>query len=216
LLERSSKLSDKLGGGSITSLPIIETQAGDVSAYIPTNVISITDGQIFLEADLFNSGVRPAVNVGISVSRVGFSAAIKAMKQVGSSLKLELAQYRELAAFSAFGSDLDKATQAQLNRGARLVEVLKQNQFAPLPASKQIMIIYAGTNGYLDDLAVEDVRPFEKSLYEYVDSMNPGLLTTIETKKALDDAIKADMNKTLKEAKERFLAEKGAAVAAAR
>jgi F-type H+/Na+-transporting ATPase subunit alpha len=216
LLERSSKLSDKLGGGSITSLPIIETQAGDVSAYIPTNVISITDGQIFLEADLFNSGVRPAVNVGISVSRVGFSAAIKAMKQVGSSLKLELAQYRELAAFSAFGSDLDKATQAQLNRGARLVEVLKQGQFAPLPASKQIMIIYAGTNGYLDDLAVEDVRPFEKSLYEYVDSMNPGLLTTIETKKALDDTIKADMNKTLKEAKERFLAEKGAAVAAAR
>jgi F-type H+-transporting ATPase subunit alpha len=216
LLERSSKLSDKLGGGSITSLPIIETQAGDVSAYIPTNVISITDGQIFLEADLFNSGVRPAVNVGISVSRVGFSAAIKAMKQVGSSLKLELAQYRELAAFSAFGSDLDKATQAQLNRGARLVEVLKQGQFEPLQASKQIMIIYAGTNGFLDDLAVEDVRPFEKSLYQYVDSMNPGLLTTIETKKALDDAIKADLNKTLKEAKERFLAEKGATAAAAR
>src|SRR5512140_2789141 len=195
LLERSSKLSDKLGGGSITSLPIIETQAGDVSAYIPTNVISITDGQIFLEADLFNSGVRPAVNVGISVSRVGFSAAIKAMKQVGSSLKLELAQYRELAAFSAFGSDLDKATQAQLNRGARLVEILKQDQFSPLSAAKQILTIYAGTNGYLDDLAVEDVRPFEKSLYKYVESMNPGLLTTIETKKALDDTIKADMNK---------------------
>ena len=216
LLERSSKLSDKLGGGSITSLPIIETQAGDVSAYIPTNVISITDGQIFLEADLFNSGVRPAVNVGISVSRVGFSAAIKAMKQVGSSLKLELAQYRELAAFSAFGSDLDKATQAQLNRGARLVEILKQDQFSPLSASKQILTIYAGTNGYLDDLAVEDVRPFEKSLYKYVESMNPGLLTTIETKKALDDAIKADMNKTLKDAKERFLSEKGATAAAAR
>jgi F-type H+-transporting ATPase subunit alpha len=216
LLERSSKLSDKLGGGSITSLPIIETQAGDVSAYIPTNVISITDGQIFLEADLFNSGVRPAVNVGISVSRVGFSAAIKAMKQVGSSLKLELAQYRELAAFSAFGSDLDKATQAQLNRGARLVEILKQDQFSPLSASKQILTIYAGTNGYLDDLAVEDVRPFEKSLYKYVESMNPGLLTTIETKKALDDAIKADMNQTLKDAKERFLSEKGATAAAAR
>ena len=170
------KLSDANGGGSITSLPIIETQAGDVSAYIPTNVISITDGQIFLEADLFNSGVRPAVNVGISVSRVGFSAAIKAMKQVGSSLKLELAQYRELAAFSQFGSDLDKATQAQLNRGARLVEVLKQDQFEPLPFSKQILIIFAGTNGFFDDLAVEDVRPFEKSLYAYVDGANPGLL----------------------------------------
>ncbi len=215
LLERSSKLSDKLGGGSITSLPVSETQAGDVSAYIPTNVISITDGQIFLEADLFNSGVRPAVNVGISVSRVGFSAAIKAMKQVGSSLKLELAQYRELAAFSAFGSDLDKATQAQLNRGARLVEVLKQDQFQPLPFSKQILIIYAGTNGYLDDLAIEDVRPFEKSLYSYVESMNPGLMTTIETKKALDDAIKADMNKTIKEAKDRFVAEKSAVAAGA-
>ena len=193
LLERSSKLSDANGGGSITSLPIIETQAGDVSAYIPTNVISITDGQIFLEADLFNSGVRPAVNVGISVSRVGFSAAIKAMKQVGSSLKLELAQYRELAAFSQFGSDLDKATQAQLNRGARLVEVLKQDQFEPLPFSKQILIIYAGTNGFFDDLAVEDVRPFEKALYAYVDGANPGLLRTIEEKKALDDQIKNDM-----------------------
>jgi len=215
LLERSSKLSAKLGGGSITSLPIIETQAGDVSAYIPTNVISITDGQIFLEADLFNSGVRPAVNVGISVSRVGFSAAIKAMKQVGSSLKLELAQYRELAAFSQFGSDLDKATQQQLNRGARLVEVLKQDQFEPLNFSKQILIIFAGTNGFLDDLAIADVRPFEKSLYAYVDSMNPALLTTIETKKALDDDIKGDMNKTIKEAKERFLAEKAAVATAA-
>ena len=217
LLERSSKLSDANGGGSITSLPIIETQAGDVSAYIPTNVISITDGQIFLEADLFNSGVRPAVNVGISVSRVGFSAAIKAMKQVGSSLKLELAQYRELAAFSQFGSDLDKATQAQLNRGARLVEVLKQDQFEPLPFSKQILIIFAGTNGFFDDLAVEDVRPFEKSLYAYVDGARSGLLSTIEEKKALDDQIKTDMVATLKEAKERFLAEKGEkAVAAAR
>ena len=171
LLERSSKLNDKLGGGSITSLPIIETQAGDVSAYIPTNVISITDGQIFLEADLFNSGVRPAVNVGISVSRVGFSAAVKAMKQVGSSLKLELAQYRELAAFAQFGSDLDKATQAQLNRGARLVELLKQGQFEPLPFTHQVLAIYAGTNGFLDDLALEDVRPFEKALYAYVDTV---------------------------------------------
>ena len=215
LLERSSKLSNANGGGSITSLPIIETQAGDVSAYIPTNVISITDGQIFLESDLFNSGVRPAVNVGISVSRVGFSAAIKAMKQVGSSLKLELAQYRELAAFSQFGSDLDKATQAQLNRGARLVEVLKQDQFEPLPFSKQILIIYAGTNGFFDDLAVEDVGAFEKALYAHVDGANPGLLRTIEEKKALDDQIKNDMVAAIKEAKERFLAEKGEKAAAA-
>jgi F-type H+/Na+-transporting ATPase subunit alpha len=213
LLERSSKLSDKLGGGSITALPIIETQAGDVSAYIPTNVISITDGQIYLETDLFNSGVRPAVNVGLSVSRVGFSAAIKAMKQVGSSLKLELAQYRELAAFSQFGSDLDKATQAQLNRGQRLVEILKQAQYEPLPFSKQITIIFAGTNGLLDDLDVRDVRPFEKALYAYIDTANPQLFRTIEEKKALDDAIKADMTKTIKEAKERFLSERKAAKA---
>jgi F-type H+-transporting ATPase subunit alpha len=215
LLERSSKLSEKLGGGSITSLPIIETQAGDVSAYIPTNVISITDGQIFLEADLFNSGVRPAVNVGISVSRVGFSAAVKAMKQVGSSLKLELAQYRELAAFAQFGSDLDKATQAQLNRGARLVELLKQGQFEPLPFTHQVLAIYAGTNGFLDDLAVEDVRPFEKALYAYVDTVNPALFTNLAEKKALTDDIKADIGKTITEAKERFLADRGAAKAAA-
>jgi F-type H+-transporting ATPase subunit alpha len=210
LLERSCKLNDKLGGGSITSLPIIETQAGDVSAYIPTNVISITDGQIFLEADLFNSGVRPAVNVGISVSRVGFSAAIKAMKQVGSSLKLELAQYRELAAFAQFGSDLDKATQAQLNRGARLVELLKQGQFEPLPFTHQVLAIYAGTNGFLDDLAVSEVRPFEKALYSYVDTVNPALFKNIAEKKALTDDIKADIAKTIKEAKERFVAERGA------
>ena len=210
LLERSSKLNDKLGGGSITSLPIIETQAGDVSAYIPTNVISITDGQIFLEADLFNSGVRPAVNVGISVSRVGFSAAVKAMKQVGSSLKLELAQYRELAAFAQFGSDLDKATQAQLNRGARLVELLKQGQFEPLPFTHQVLSIFAGTNGFLDDLAVEDVRPFEKALYTYVETVNPSLFKNLEEKKALTDEIKADIVKTIKEAKDRFLAERSA------
>src|SRR5712675_2143823 len=155
LLERSAKLSDKNGGGSLTALPIIETQAGDVSAYIPTNVISITDGQIYLETDLFNQGVRPAVNVGISVSRVGGSAQIKAMRQVAGTLKLELAQYRELAAFAQFGSDLDKATQAQLNRGQRLVEILKQPQYAPLPVEKQVMIIFAGTNGFLDDLPVD-------------------------------------------------------------
>src|SRR3982750_3726584 len=176
LLERASKVSDKLGGGSLTALPIIETQAGDVSAYIPTNVISITDGQIFLETDLFNSGVRPAVNVGISVSRVGGSAQIKAMRQVAGSLKLELAQFRELAAFSQFGSDLDKATQAQLNRGQRLVELLKQGQFSPLPFSKQILIIFAGTGGFLDDLPINQVRDFEKELYKYVDATNPGLL----------------------------------------
>jgi F-type H+-transporting ATPase subunit alpha len=215
LLERASKMSNEKGGGSLTSLPVIETQAGDVSAYIPTNVISITDGQIFLETDLFNSGIRPAVNVGLSVSRVGFSAAIKAMKQVGATLKLELAQYRELAAFAQFGSDLDKATQAQLNRGQRLVEVLKQDQFNPLPFSKQILIIYAGTNGFLDDLPVNQCRDFEKNLYSYVDAMNPGLLQTIETKKALDDQIKADMNKTLKEFKEKFVSERQVAAAKA-
>jgi F-type H+/Na+-transporting ATPase subunit alpha len=210
LLERASKLSDKMGGGSLTALPIIETQAGDVSAYIPTNVISITDGQIFLETDLFNSGVRPAVNVGISVSRVGGSAQIKAMRQVAGSMKLELAQYRELAAFAQFGSDLDKATQNQLNRGQRLVEVLKQKQFSPLPFSKQILIIFAGTSGFLDDLPVDQVRDFEAELYEYVDATNPGLLRTIMEKKALDDNLKAQMTKTIKECKETFVAERQA------
>jgi F-type H+-transporting ATPase subunit alpha len=214
LLERASKLSDKNGAGSLTSLPIIETQAGDVSAYIPTNVISITDGQIYLETDLFNSGVRPAVNVGLSVSRVGGSAQIKAMRQVAGTLKLELAQYRELAAFAQFGSDLDKATQAQLNRGQRLVEILKQGQFQPLPFSKQILIIFAGTNGYLDDLAVEDVKSFESGLYQYVDTMNPGLLKTIMEKKTLDDALKADIKKLLDDYKQRFVSEKQSAVAA--
>jgi F-type H+-transporting ATPase subunit alpha len=210
LLERASKLSDKMGGGSLTALPIIETQAGDVSAYIPTNVISITDGQIFLETDLFNSGVRPAVNVGISVSRVGGSAQIKAMRQVAGSMKLELAQYRELAAFAQFGSDLDKATQNQLNRGQRLVEVLKQKQFSPLPFSKQILIIFAGTSGFLDDLPVDQVRDFEAELYEYVDATNPGLLRTIMEKKTLDDTLKAQMTKTIKECKETFVADRQA------
>jgi F-type H+-transporting ATPase subunit alpha len=208
LLERASKLSDKMGAGSLTALPIIETQAGDVSAYIPTNVISITDGQIFLETDLFNSGVRPAVNVGISVSRVGGSAQIKAMRQVAGSMKLELAQYRELAAFAQFGSDLDKATQAQLNRGQRLVEVLKQKQFSPLPFSKQILIIFAGTNGFFDDLPVEQVRDFEAELYKYVDATNPGLLRTIMEKKVLDDALKSEMSKGIKQSKEAFVAER--------
>ena len=205
LLERAAKVSDRLGGGSLTALPIIETQAGDVSAYIPTNVISITDGQIYLETDLFNQGVRPAVNVGLSVSRVGGSAQIKAMRQVAGTLKLELAQYRELAAFAQFGSDLDKATQQQLNRGKRLVELLKQGQFSPLPFSKQILIIFAGTSGVLDDMPVDQVRDFEKDLYKYVDTTTPGLLNTIMEKKILDDNLKAEMSRVIKEAKQQFV-----------
>ncbi len=216
LLERAAKMSDKMGGGSLTALPVIETQAGDVSAYIPTNVISITDGQIFLETDLFNSGVRPAVNVGISVSRVGGSAQIKAMRQVAGTLKLELAQYRELAAFAQFGSDLDKATQAQLNRGKRLVEILKQDQYKPLAFSKQIMIIFAGTNGYLDDLEVDQVRAFSEELNKYVESMNPKLLEAIMQKKTIDDALKADIEKMLKEFKGRFVADRQSAGAGAK
>jgi F-type H+/Na+-transporting ATPase subunit alpha len=205
LLERAAKLSNANGGGSLTALPVIETQAGDVSAYIPTNVISITDGQIYLETDLFNQGVRPAVNVGLSVSRVGGSAQIKAMRQVAGTLKLELAQYRELAAFAQFGSDLDKATQQQLNRGKRLVELLKQNQFSPLSFSKQILIIFAGTSGALDDMPVEQVRDFEKDLYKYVETANPSLLNTIMEKKILDDNLKAEIAKVIKEAKQQFV-----------
>ena len=205
LLERAAKLSNANGGGSLTALPVIETQAGDVSAYIPTNVISITDGQIYLETDLFNQGVRPAVNVGLSVSRVGGSAQIKAMRQVAGTLKLELAQYRELAAFAQFGSDLDKATQQQLNRGKRLVELLKQNQFSPLSFSKQILIIFACTSGALDDMPVEQVRDFEKDLYKYVETANPGLLNTIMEKKILDDNLKAEISKVIKEAKQQFV-----------
>ena len=204
LLERAAKLNNELGGGSLTALPIIETQAGDVSAYIPTNVISITDGQIYLETDLFNSGVRPAVNVGLSVSRVGGSAQIKAMRQVAGTLRLDLAQYRELAAFSQFGSDLDKATQSQLARGQRLTEILKQGQYQPLPFSKQILIIFAGTQGLLDDMPVEDLRDFEKSLYSYVETVNAGILQAIEEKKILDEELKAAMTKVVKECKERF------------
>jgi F-type H+/Na+-transporting ATPase subunit alpha len=213
LLERAAKLSNEKGGGSLTALPVIETQAGDVSAYIPTNVISITDGQIYLETDLFNQGVRPAVNVGLSVSRVGGSAQIKAMRQVAGSMKLELAQYRELAAFAQFGSDLDKATQNQLNRGQRLVEVLKQKQFSPLPFSKQILMIFAGTSGVLDDLSVDRVRDFEADLYRYVDATHPGLLRTIMEKKVLDDSLKAEMAKLIKDFKGTFAAEKEAVAA---
>src|ERR1700760_3206767 len=185
LLERAAKLSNALGGGSLTALPFIETQAGDVSAYIPTNVISITDGQIYLEADLFNSNIRPAVNVGLSVSRVGGNAQTKAMKSVAGALRLDLAQYRELAAFAQFGSDLDKSSQAQLNRGKRLVEILKQPQYQPLPVEKQVAIIFAGTKGLLDDLAVEDIRPFETELYRFLEDSRPGILQQIREKKQL-------------------------------
>ncbi len=207
LLERSSKLSDKLGGGSLTALPIIETQAGDVSAYIPTNVISITDGQIFLETDLFNSGIRPAVNVGLSVSRVGFSAAAKATKQVGATLKLDLAQYRELAAFAQFGSDLDKATLNQLNRGQRLTELLKQPQFQPLTMEKQVAILFAGTNGFLDDVKVEYVGAFESGFYPYMDGVQSAVLKDIATKKALDDDLKKRLSAAIKEYKQNFFAD---------
>ena len=210
LLERAAKLSDKNGGGSLTALPVIETQAGDVSAYIPTNVISITDGQIFLETDLFNSGIRPAVNVGISVSRVGGSAQIKAMRQVAGSMKLELAQYRELAAFAQFGSDLDKATQAQLNRGQRLVEVLKQKQFSPLPFSKQILIIFAGTNGFLDDLAIDQVRDFEAELYKYRGHHQSRIAAHDHGEEDSRRQLKAEMTKVIKQCKETFVAEKQA------
>ncbi len=201
LLERAAKLKS---GGSLTALPFIETQASDVSAYIPTNVISITDGQIFLESSLFNSNVRPAINVGISVSRVGGSAQIKAMRQVAGRLRLELAQYRALAAFAQFGSDLDKASQQQLNRGARLVEILKQGQFSPVPVEKQVLIIYAGTNGYLDDLPVNRCRDFETELYRWIENAHPGVLNGIREKKSLDDALTAQIKSALEEFKKRF------------
>ncbi|QMV17988.1 F0F1 ATP synthase subunit alpha [Granulicella sp. 5B5] len=206
LLERSAKMSKELGGGSLTALPIIETQAGDVSAYIPTNVISITDGQIFFETDLFNSGVRPAVNVGLSVSRVGFAAAIKATKQVGSTLKLDLAQYRELAAFAQFGSDLDKVTQNQLNRGARLTELLKQPQFDPLTWVQQVAIIFAGTNGLLDDVEVKDIRAFEDGFYSYLATSASQVMADIESKRALDDDIKKRLTEAINQYKQDFLA----------
>ncbi|MGA2325823.1 MAG: F0F1 ATP synthase subunit alpha [Bryobacteraceae bacterium] len=208
LLERASKLSDAMGGGSLTALPFIETQAGDVSAYIPTNVISITDGQIYLEADLFNSNIRPAINAGLSVSRVGGNAQIRAMRQVAGTLRLELAQYRDLAAFAQFGSELDKSSMAQLNRGKRLIEILKQPQYQPLPVEKQILILFAGGNAYLDDLAVEECRPFEDELYRYVDNAHPGLLTKIREQKKIDDALRAELHAAVKEAKERFVGER--------
>jgi len=216
LLERAAKLSNEKGGGSLTALPFIETQAGDVSAYIPTNVISITDGQIYLESDLFNSNIRPAVNVGLSVSRVGGNAQIKAMKSVAGPLRLDLAQYRELAAFAQFGSDLDKSSQQQLNRGKRLVEILKQPQYQPLPVEKQVAIIFAATKGLLDDLAVEDCRHFELELYKFLENSKPAILSTIREKKAFDDALTKDLTAAINELKDRFKKERARPAAAAK
>ena len=205
LLERAAKLSADQGGGSLTALPFIETQAGDVSAYIPTNVISITDGQIYLESDLFNANIRPAINVGISVSRVGGNAQIKAMRQVAGSLRLNLAQYRALAAFAQMGSDLDKTSTAQLTRGSRMVEILKQGQYSPVPVEKQVMIIYAGTEGFLDDVPLDKCRAFEDGLLKFVESAHPGMLSTIREKKTLDDALKGQMTTAIKEFKTSFV-----------
>jgi len=205
LLERAAKLNDDLGAGSLTALPIIETKAGDVAAYIPTNVISITDGQIYLEADLFNKGIRPAINVGLSVSRVGGAAQIKAMKQVAGTLRLELAQFRELEAFVQFASELDKATQQQINRGLRLVELLKQEPYNPIPVEKQIVLIYAGTHGYLDDIPVESVRKFEKELYAYLDNERPDILKEISEKKKLDEELEKKIKEALDAFKQKFV-----------
>ena len=199
LLERAAKLKKEIGGGSLTALPIIETQAGDLSAYIPTNVISITDGQLFLESDLFNQGVRPAINVGNSVSRVGGSAQIKAMRQVAGTLRLDLAQYRELAAFAQFGSDLDKATQAQLARGRRLVEILKQPQYKPLPVEQQIVLIFAAINGYFDGVEVETILGLEGQLYTFFANQYSSVLRDLVEKKTIDDDLKGQLHAALKE-----------------
>jgi F-type H+-transporting ATPase subunit alpha len=209
LLERAAKLNDELGGGSLTALPIIETQLGDVSAYIPTNVISITDGQIYLETDLFFAGVRPAVNVGLSVSRVGGNAQLRAMRQVAGKLRLDLAQYRELAAFAQFGSELDRATQRQLARGQRMVELLKQGQYVPLQMEKQVLVIYAGTQGHLDDLPVEAVRPFEEFLYPFVERRAPQIYAEIREKKELADSLRETMDQVIQAAKAEFVQAKG-------
>jgi F-type H+-transporting ATPase subunit alpha len=204
LLERAAKLSDKLGGGSLTALPIIETQAGDVSGYIPTNVISITDGQIYLEPELFYAGIRPAVNVGLSVSRVGGAAQTKAMKQVAGTLRLDLAQFRELAAFAQFGSDLDKSTLAQIERGKRMVELLKQDQFVPLALEDQIIGLFAGANGYLDDIPVESIKKFEDELLKYMGDAKEDIRKEIREKKAIDEALKEKLAKSIDEFKKGF------------
>jgi F-type H+/Na+-transporting ATPase subunit alpha len=213
LLERAAKLNDELGGGSLTALPIIETQLGDVSAYIPTNVISITDGQIFLESDLFYGGIRPAVNVGISVSRVGGSAQIKAMRQIAGKLRLDLAQYRELAAFAQFGSDLDRATQLQLARGQRMVELLKQGQYQPLAVERQIAIIFAGTQGLLDDMPVDQIRPFEEFLFGFLDRKHGQVLSDVANKKELTDELRATLAAAIEAAKAEFMAARGSKAA---
>jgi F-type H+-transporting ATPase subunit alpha len=210
LLERAAKLNDQLGGGSLTALPIIETQLGDVSAYIPTNVISITDGQIYLESDLFYGGIRPAVNVGLSVSRVGGSAQVRAMRQVAGKLRLDLAQYRELAAFAQFGSDLDRATQMQLARGQRMVEVLKQGQYQPLPMEKQVAIIFAGTQGLLDDIPAEQVRAFEEFFYGWLDRKQPQIIAEIRDKKEVSDTLRDALTKAVNDAKTEFMAARSA------
>ncbi|MCE1166066.1 MAG: F0F1 ATP synthase subunit alpha, partial [Bacteroidetes bacterium] len=204
LLERASKLSDELGGGSLTALPVIETKAGDISAYIPTNVISITDGQIYLEPNLFNNGVRPAINVGISVSRVGGSAQIKAMKKIAGTLRLDLAQYRELESFARFGSDLDKATQQQLRRGERLVEILKQKQYSPMDVEKQVLIIFAAANGYIDEIPLNDVRRYEEEFLSEIDNMHTDILKDIKEKKDLTNDTAAKLKGVLDEFTARF------------
>jgi len=209
LLERSCKVNDALGAGSLTALPIIETQAGDVSAFIPTNVISITDGQVYLEPNLFFAGVRPAINVGLSVSRVGGAAQVKAMKQVAGTLRLDLAQYRELAAFAGFGSDLDAATQAQLTRGARLVEILKQPQYQPLPMEKQICILFAGTRGYLDTLPIDSLAEYEQQLYAYIEKNQPSIYDDLKERQAIDAALEEKIRATLQAFGESFKAAKG-------
>jgi F-type H+-transporting ATPase subunit alpha len=204
LLERAAKLNDENGGGSLTALPIIETQAGDVSGYIPTNVISITDGQIYLEPELFNAGVRPAINVGISVSRVGGNAQIKAMKQVAGQLRLDLAQYRELVTFAQFGTELDKASQAQLDRGVRLTEILKQEQYQPLPVEKQILIIYAGNRGFLDEVQVHEIREYEIRLYEYFETEHPDILKKIAEQKEIGADLDEDIGQNISVFNQRF------------
>ncbi|HUP45490.1 MAG TPA: F0F1 ATP synthase subunit alpha [Thermoanaerobaculia bacterium] len=214
LLERAAKLSDARGGGSLTALPIIETQAGDVSAYIPTNVISITDGQIFLETDLFHSGVRPAINVGISVSRVGGSAQVRSMRSVSGTLRLDLAQYRELAAFAQFGSDLDKVTQAQLTRGRRLVEILKQGQYQPMRIGLQVASVYAGTQGFLDNLAVDAIRPFETALHQWLSDEHAGLLDQLETAQKFDEQLSGDLKNAIKDFKETYVRDNANVLAA--
>jgi F-type H+-transporting ATPase subunit alpha len=206
LLERAAKLSDALGGGSLTALPIIETQAGDVSGYIPTNVISITDGQIYLEPELFYAGVRPAVNVGLSVSRVGGAAQTKAMKQVAGTLRLDLAQFREMAAFAQFGSDLDKATLAQIERGKRMVELLKQNQYVPMTMQDQVILLFAGTQGYLDDVPVEAIAKFENEFLKFIKGTKDDIRSELAEKKAIDDSLKEKLGQAIEEFKKGFQA----------